>query len=273
MRRVILLIFSLIITFTTTSCTSVSNTDTEHGALSKQIEELQAAYEELQKLYEEVQNELNDSNSANLELQSQIDYLNNKIYNLTGTPVVFTAESPKVGKPEKHILFVEFNHRDDASISFEAFADYCEANFGLQNDFCLLKPIYDDYDFHPSRTRYYAVYVEGIVNGVPVNPFFEEQIMLYSGVLGDGGYQDPDDDGAVPWSIELKTFFVPIVDQIETNTIHLEFGNDSGDKYFPYYINIYIGNVCVGTSYYRVNTYISQRWFQSYYRSYLLKYN
>lgn len=110
--------------------------------------------------------------------------------------------------------------------------------------------------------------------GFPVsclmNPIFYEHTMMYSNILGDGKFYQPEDDGYVPWSLNIKSFFVVVDSLVEYNTIDLKFGDNNDDVEWKEYINIYVDGVCVGTSYFHTNTYISQRWIQDYYIEYLV---
>ena|GEM_PF-3625976 len=276
MRKIALLFLIIEVLFVMTSCANISNDgidNKENHDIYSNLNSLSESNqsEDLEKLYEDLQTKLEEIDVNYLKLQSEVDSLKNKIYNLTGNPMRFTESAPMFNLPNNYTLFANFDYHQDASVSFDGFMEYCKKEFGSEYNFYLLKPMFDSFDFHPNRTREYSVYVQEVVDDVPKNPLFYELTMIYSEVLGDGRFFRPDDDGYVPWSIELKTFFAPVDSLINTNTVYLRFGDNNDDEEWKEYINIYVGGVCIGTTYLRLNTYVSQRWIEQYYMEYLIK--
>ena len=92
----------------------------------------------------------------------------------------------------------------------------------------------------------------------------------------DYGIDDP--DGTVRWNIAFNIIFAPVSEIGSSDEIAFEFGNNLSNDYginSKTYINIYVGEYCIATCYYReqvgVDLYVE--WFQKYFEKNLFKGN
>ena len=238
-----------------------------NGAADCKCNSLELEIKALQNLCEQLQNELSENEKSVAALKDELALLTAKVDNLAGKEPDFTEIAPLYTKNENYIEHIRFDHHEDSSVSFNGFVEYCQKELSDYHLY-LLAPITDAYDFHPNRHRTYSVFLEETEGDIATNVIFYERLMMYSQILGSE-FDASTKDGYVPWSIDLQIFLVPFEEQLPLSDIDLRFGKTDND-YWCNYINIYILDKCIATCFYRENAQISKKWFENYFKNFLI---
>lgn len=97
-----------------------------------------------------------------------------------------------------------------------------------------------------------------------------EYIMLYDEKLQNLTANDDVPDGINNCNISLSIILCPVEKNIEGNNFTLEFGdNYSGNM--SKYVNIFIGESCIATCYYKTEASVSFNWFLDYFKKNLIR--
>lgn len=160
--------------------------------------------------------------------------------------------------------------------AYNEFIDYYNGEFknSCLDKFYLLNPGYPQEGWGPyMNTRDFEIYTEEIKEDEAyVNTLVSESIMLYDRKIGspyDSNHYhgEPVLDGASHWTIYMRIFLFPIANELD-GEIRLEFGEYNSEKWrFDHYINLYIGETCLGTCYYDAAVEIPLSWYQNYFKT------
>ncbi len=161
--------------------------------------------------------------------------------------------------------------------SYGEFIDYFDEHYAKEGlSAYLLDPKFGISFVGPYCRQERDFYIYSELNGDKNQRYlFQESITVYD----PDYFKEPDTDmvGGYYWTVSMEYFTAPVTEQVSGNHYLLEFGEsrkpyDPNTERFYKYINIYVGDICVGTCYYRENNHpVTAEWFENYFRENLTK--
>ena len=303
MKKLICLVLAAIMICALVGCNSVSQSDIDE--LQQRIAQLEDKNKELedelrdQKLkfedkltqqeskFEDMLNEqkseyedkLNEQDKKIEDTQKDLDILQQKLENLTGQKIEFTAEAPEVEPylmgttmiKSFHIAPNEEEYKED----YNEFVDYVQNDVKAEYnyDFYLLNPQDLTYANSSYSCSVHAKYKE---NSDEISEMYVWQDFdIYNDVLGDPYWEDEQYKmGAHRHSIGFIIFMKALSKgynkvSVSRRSLSLEFGKyqtyvDERPAAIINYFNIYVGSTCIGTCCYYARAYVSQTWLENY---------
>ena len=217
--------------------------------------------DEMQQKIEELQATIN-------QMEDEIAFLETQIPKYDGNNIEFSAQSPIYKNPQSHTTVASFEQ-----IHFEDFLEYYQKEIKPKhdNDIYLLAPMAQGMDIYREEMyRTYSVLAESFDEQQIVNPMIYERLKMYAEGLGE--HVVSPSYKVTRWSIDLEIYLSPIAKGIKESNVYLEFGNNNQDDIWGTdYINIYLNEDCIGTCYYKTNTYVSKNWFERYFYEKLIR--
>ena len=101
-----------------------------------------------------------------------------------------------------------------------------------------------------------------------VNPVIYQNFEVYDYYVGDSR-----DNGSIaPWTLDFNAYMLPVQGELPIEEMTLKFGKNNDRTHIPrdYYINIYLGETCIGTCYFDTNVSISYEWFEDFFTRHLV---
>ena len=266
---------------------------------SDKSKELQEQLEQQSSKNSELENELNSQKSQfedELKKQEEKDrlleellasyergreILKRKLDNYMGKEIEFTAQEPKFrhSLPDGRALKTFYGPETDSNEALEdceKLGEYItnELKQEYDCDFYLLKPQFECPNYIYIVNAVYDKSLDDVSGKISEIALFES-FNIYDEALGDETWQQVDYHAPYLWSVSFTLHLKTLPKEHEKNpeylkrNLSLEFGrcDDTDWDYCRDYINIYVDDTCVGTCFYVTNAYISQTWFENYFKN------
>lgn len=194
-----------------------------------------------------------------------------------GDTVVYDSNDAifKLSMADSLEMYQTFTFYEKDSTKYSAFgefiASYTEIKSTVTDDdkvIYVLNPLpeYDIWEVS-RKEQEFSIYTDAEDNVALVS----EKMQLFDERLGD--YEFNGEFGYVPYHVDIKALFVPVTN-VTTYGISVKFGKDKDSDGFNY-VNVYSGEVCVGTIYYQATELVKENiemWLTQYVKTNLFIY-
>ncbi len=274
---VIVLILALMICGACNSPPEIDDLKSQTAALEQLIATQQGLIDSQQGLIdglktqiEEFQNKFGENDQSIISMREKIDELQkrNDLYkaqlrNLTGVPIEYTAEKPEYITDGSGETVVVYQNEPGYSTPFLDFLEYNKENrpFGDKKVYVLRPNDYEDEGWGMAAGGYrrkYGIYEQDGKLFVRMVMYSVYDEVFGAGYAGEGSLRG----GSLNINLTLAPFDPQEIREMRYDTFVMEFGK-AADNYNNY-INIYLGNFCIGVCYYELNSYISYTGFKDF---------